>query len=290
MSDTTITSPQAAAGPGPTTPQAPPALTTGWEPEADLDPGDTVLRRFVLHVAAHFASAARLSGGRVDRTDAVALADVGRPSGFYNAAVLLRPPDPDGWDRALDTVEAFYGAGGTGEVLLFSPWPTPDLRARGWQLEGHPPLLVRQPSGPVPPPAAGVDVVAVHDTATLDDWGRVVVEGYPLRELQPYRPGTLLGAGVLDDPRWRLWVAYDRGAPVSVGTLFTSHGFAQFALGVTLPAARGRGIWYGLVRERLLAASDVLTGSLFSDDSRPGVEKLGFLPITRFTLWHRPRR
>jgi hypothetical protein len=28
---------------------------------------------------------------------------------------------------------------------------------------------------------------------------------------------------------------------------------------------------------------------VFSDMSRPGAEALGFLPITRFTLWHRPR-
>jgi hypothetical protein len=25
------------------------------------------------------------------------------------------------------------------------------------------------------------------------------------------------------------------------------------------------------------------------DMSRPGAEALGFLPVTRFTLWHRPR-
>ena len=28
---------------------------------------------------------------------------------------------------------------------------------------------------------------------------------------------------------------------------------------------------------------------VFSDMSRPSAEALGFLPVTRFTLWHRPR-
>lgn len=94
---------------------------------------------------------------------------------------------------------------------------------------------------------------------------------------------------LLADQRWRLWVGYDDDRPVSIGTLFVSHGFAQYALGVTLPEARGRGYWYGLVRERLLAEPHLVSGSLFSNDSRPGIERLGYLPITRFTLWQRTR-
>ncbi|HSJ43805.1 MAG TPA: hypothetical protein VK923_03880 [Euzebyales bacterium] len=43
------------------------------------------------------------------------------------------------------------------------------------------------------------------------------------------------------------------------------------------------------MRERLLAAPHLLAGGIFSDDSRPGIERLDFLPITRFTLWYRPR-
>jgi len=29
-------------------------------------------------------------------------------------------------------------AGGRGAVYLWSVWPTPDLRSRGWELDGHP--------------------------------------------------------------------------------------------------------------------------------------------------------
>ena len=72
--------------------------------------------------------------------------------------------------------------------------------------------------------------------------------------------------------------------------MFVSHGVAQLALGVSRPQARGRGFWYGLVRERLLAEPDLISGGVFSDDSRPGMERLGYLPITRFTLWQRARR
>ena len=66
----------------------------------------------------------------------------GRPCGFFNGAVLLRPPAD--WDAVMTRVEHFLG-GGLGQAHLWSAWPTPDLHHRGWRLSGHPPLLVRPP-------------------------------------------------------------------------------------------------------------------------------------------------
>lgn len=262
-------------------------LTTGWEP--DVAPGDTVLRRYVLHMASQLTSAAEAAGGRVERTSDVLCADSGHPTAFFNAAVLLRPPAPDGWDDVLDDIDGFYATSGTGTVLLWSPWATPDLRGRGWHLEGHPPLLVRPPGGQVPAAVDTVDVVEATDRRTFDDWTRTAIAGFPLRELQGRSNARLLDERLLDDPRWRFYVAYDRGAPAAAGTLFTDIGVAQLALATTLPHARGRGAWHALVRARLRAAPDLLAGGIFSDDSRPGIERLDFLPITRFTLWYRPR-
>jgi hypothetical protein len=64
------------------------------------------------------------------------------------------------------------------------------------------------------------------------------------------------------DTLQRLWVGYEQDEPVCVGSLIVEAGVAAFSLGVTL---------------------------VFSAMSRPGAEALGFLPICRFTLWHRPR-
>jgi hypothetical protein len=89
------------------------------------------------------------------------------------------------------------------------------------------PLPGSQPPPPGAPPGLRVERVAGVDG--LRDWERVAVDGFPYRELQPWRPGALLE---------------ELGLP---------------AVGV------------------------------FSDMSRPSAEALGFLPITRFTLWHRPR-
>ena len=205
-------------------------LCTGWEP--DLSPEDTVLRRFLLHLAEYFASAAAAAGATAVHHAGMAVADLGRPSGFFNSAVLLQPPAPDRWDGVLDSLDEAF-AHGTGDTYLWSAWPTPDLRPRGWQLTGHPPLLVRPPGGVLPPAAPGLEVREVRTPAGLEDWARVAVEGYPLDELSPYRPGSLLDERILRDLRWRFWVGYEDGRPVSIGTLFVSHGLAQLALGVT---------------------------------------------------------
>lgn len=71
--------------------------------------------------------------------------------------------------------------------LLISAWPTPDLRPHGLALLGHPPLMVRFP-GPVPASShPGVEVREVLDAGELAVAERVLVEGYPMPELEPLR-------------------------------------------------------------------------------------------------------
>jgi hypothetical protein len=225
----------------------------------------------------------------VVRRDEFAAADLGRPAAMHNAATLLRPLPFDRAGEVLDEVEGFF-EGGRGEAYLWSAWPTPDLRPRGWVLEGHPPLLLRTPGGgPVPSAPPGLRVERVSGAGGLRDWERVAVDGFPYRELQPYRPGVLLDERVLADGRLRLWVGYEDDRPVCVGSLFVDAGVASFSLGVTLPSARRRGYWAAMAGVRLVEAPDLPAVGVFSDLSRPSAEALGFLPITRFTLWHRPR-
>jgi hypothetical protein len=263
-------------------------LTDGWEP--DLPVGDTLLRRFLFNLAAFHEVPARAAEGRVLRHDELAAVDLGRPAAMHNAATLLRPLPFDRPGEVLDQVEGFFEGHGSGEVYLWSAWPTPDLRPRGWVLEGHPPLLVRPPGAqPVPPVPPGLRLDQVAGVAALRDWERVAVDGFPYRELQPYRPGTLLGEAVLADGRLRLWVGYEGDRPVCCGSLFVEAGVACFSLGVTLPEARRRGYWAAMAGVRLVDAPGLPSVGVFSDMSRPSAEAIGFLPVSRFTLWHRPR-
>ena len=261
----------------------PEELATGWE--SDLPVGDTVIRRYLHHWAAACEAFAVAAGGRAVTTPAYAAADYRRPSGYFNSATLLQPPAEGRWDEVVSAVEEFF-AGGHGEALLWSAWPTPDLRPRGWRLEGHPPVLVRPPAAAVPPPAApDVDVRVVSDTAGLRDWELVAVEGYPMPELEPVVPGVLAAASLLDDHRLGFRVGFEDDRAVSIGTSFVEHGLASLALGVTRPEARRAGHWQRHAIERLWVAPELWTAGVFSDFSRPGAEQLGFVPLQRLTLW-----
>jgi hypothetical protein len=115
------------------------------------------------------------AGARVLRTGELAAADRGRPAAMHNAATLLRPLPFDRPGATLDAVEGFFDGQGSGEAYLWSAWPTPDLRQRGWVLEGHPPLLLRPPGGSPPPPPVppGLRVERVTGVDGLRDWERV---------------------------------------------------------------------------------------------------------------------
>jgi uncharacterized protein (DUF486 family) len=259
-------------------------LTTGWEQHAPVE--DTLLRRYLFHNVALGQAFAVAAGGHALDSPDFGAADVRGPSGYWNAATLLRPPSD--WAQVLDEVERFF-ATGTGEALLWSPWPTPDLHPRGWRLSGHPPLLARPPVDLAPLPAAG-DVERVTTERGLVEWEQAAIAGYPLPELQPVSPGSLASPALLDDDRLAFYLGRTGdGATVSVSASFASHGIASLAFAATLPAARGQGHWHAHAVARLRANPSVWTLGVFSDFSRPLAERLGFVPLLRFTLWIRDR-
>lgn len=205
--------------------------------------GDTLVRRYVLNLAASFEAHAVAMGGRVVRYD-----DVGA-------------------------------------------WPTPDLRRRGWQLEGHPPLLIRPGGAPPPdrPEPQGLRIAPLTDAAGVRDWERVAVDGFPFPDIAAHLPGAIADQRLLADDRIGLWVGYADERPVVAGSLFVDAGIRHLTLGATLPQARLQGYSTAMACRRLRVRPDLPAAALFSDMSRPGAEALGFLPILRFTLWHRPR-
>jgi GNAT superfamily N-acetyltransferase len=262
-------------------------LETGWEPTTPG--GDTILRRSVLALAEERERSALGQGGRAVRSGRVSLADAGSPSPHLNSAVLLRPLAAPGADGLVEEVERFYAEGSGGAVLLFSPWPTPDLRGRGWELVGHPPLLLR-PTGGAPPPApAELEVERVAGARSLAAFEACLVEGYPLEELRPARPGCLYRPQALAGGRLRCWVGSVEGRPVSVAAAWVAHDLVEVVWVATLPAARRRGYGEALTWRAALTRPELPAILLASDAGRPLYERMGFLPLLRFTLWLRRR-
>ena len=100
-------------------------------------------------------------------------------------------------------------------------------------------MLLRPPgvrAGPPVPP--GLRVERVTGAGALRDWEQVAVDGFPYRELQPYRPGALLDeAGPGRRAAGCGSATSTTGQSASARCSWTP-GWRSFSLGVTLPEAR----------------------------------------------------
>jgi hypothetical protein len=247
------------------------ALRTGWEP--DTPSTDTLGLACLRAMADRAADWAEAVGGRVRREPGTVLADALSPCPFLNVAATATAPD-------VDTARTFAGFFPQGRpFVLISPHPTPDLGPAGLTPVGHPPLMVR-PAGPAaPPPPPGVTVTEVVDAAGLAVWDRVLAEGYPMPPSPA--PPALLGGPT------RFWLARVDGEPAAVTLSYTAHGVVDVEAVAALPAFRRRGVGAAVTWAATLA-DPVLPAVLLSSDAGRGVyESIGYLPVTRWTLWWR---
>lgn len=259
-----------------------PGLETGWN-DATPD-GDNVLLDTGRTMVAAYAELAHSRGARIERCDdlGLQLTDSGSLSPFGNQAHLLRPLGSAADARRLATeLTAFYERVDGGPYLMFSSWPTGDLREHGLTLAGHPPLMVC-PAPAVAAPPAGVTVRRVTTEAQLGDFEQTLVEAYPARELWPWAPNCFFSAGVLETA-WRLYVAYDDERPLAVAAGWTGARVTLVEMVATRSECRGRGL--GGAVTAAAAAGDRPAVLLASDDGRVVYARLGFVPVMRFTLW-----
>lgn len=257
-------------------------LTTGWEP--DLPPGDTLVRRAVLVHASWAPSVARSLDRpwrRTERWTAGRVSDVGTLS---NGVVVLRPLAEGEWTEVLREVSDVLPP--PVPFLLVSPFPTPDLRAHGLTLLGHPPLMARLPGGEAPPAPDGVRVLEVGSAEELAAAERVLVEGFPMPEVQPLQRGSVLAPGLLDQST-RVWLGLLDDAPVAVAAGHVAHDAVLVEYVATLPVARGRGAGAAVTWAATLAAPGLPAVLIASDDGRPVYERMGFLAVERWTAWMR---
>jgi GNAT superfamily N-acetyltransferase len=263
---------------------AEPGLRAGWEPDTPV--GDTAIRRFVTNWVSASASPVTAMGGECRADDAFAAANLGRPAGFFNSATLLVPMGDDTVDPTMAAINGFYAGTSPGEVLLFSAWPTPDLREHGWQLEGHPPVMLRAPGPPATARSSDLDVTEVGDATALRAFEEVAIRGYPLDGTDS-RPGGFVDEAVLADGRMRCWVGWHQGRPVGAAATFVDAGINGVTLVATLPEHRRRGFGEAITWPATLAEPELPAMLLSSDPGRPLYERMGYVALVRFTVWHR---
>jgi hypothetical protein len=148
-------------------------------------------------------------------------------------------------------------------------------------------FVVRAPAPVTATARAGVEVRDVTTVDELHALERVAVEGYPLDEAKGLPPGSVFSETLLESPI-TLRIGSVDGEPVSGAAALDAHGVVNLCFAATLPAGRRRGVWSALVWARVNQAPDHAAVAFTSDDSRPGFVRMGFLPVTRFTLLARP--
>jgi GNAT superfamily N-acetyltransferase len=270
-------------------------LRTGWESGAPA--GDSLTRAFLLNSAESLVSPVRAMGGRVLANDALVATDLGRQTAYLNSVTSLQPLNEQNLDEVLSQIDEFYGFGSSvselsklsGVVMLWSAWPTPDLRARGWNLAGHPPLHLLPAGAVAPPDPPELDIRPVTDKTNLEVFEETAIVGFPFSDLLPYQPGSIFDERVLPDTRMRRWVGWVDGKSVGLSASFIDAGVINVALVATLPEARGKGYGAALTWRAALAEPGLPAMLLSSDMGRPIYDRMGFLPLYRFTLWYRDR-
>lgn len=251
--------------------------------------GDNVLHDTGLLMAAAYAGLGRTAGGHVvdDPELGVYAMDLHSPSLFGNQAHLTRPIRDHEVPALVGALRAAYQPGG-GSYLVFSSWPTPDLRPHGFTLAGHPPLMLRPPGpldgGTAPAPAEGLRVKRAETERDLGDSERTLVEGYPVPELQPWTPNCFYPAAALDTG-WQFYVGYEGERPVATAGAWVGERLTLVEMVATRPECRGRGYGAAVTAAATLADPSKPAVLLSSDPGRPVYERLGYVPLLRFTLW-----
>lgn len=211
--------------------------------------------------------------------------DLGRPAGYWNSATVVRPLGTDGWAHVLDEIDRFFAEPERPRSLeLFSPFPTPDLRQRGWELGGHPPAMWL-PAGPPRSPAhARVEVRAVRDEGALREWAVSAASWFPI----PGAGADLVTLALLGHSDIDLFVGRVDDEPVSISSSVLAHGTNAIPLVATDPNARGRGFGSAATWAAARSRAGRPTVLLASDDGQPVYRRMGFVPLSRWTLWTRP--
>lgn len=237
---------------------------------------------------------ARAAGVRYER-----VASVVRSVGLWNVVLAWDLPDLDAAEDAVAQQAAYARAAGIQlEWKLFQhdrPAGLASILERaGFVADESETFMVLDLAGAADDVApvgeqvdsARVDVRRVVDAAGVYDFVGVTTEAFGRDDIGS-APAYIESLG---DPTLQLYVAYRDGRAASAGRLNLPEGrpFASMWGGSTVPELRGLGLYRALVARRAAEARRRGYRFLTTDareTSRPILERVGFVGLTRITGW-----
>lgn len=257
--------------------------------DARTPDGDNLLLDFGRAERALWSSWGTSMGAHIGHDDELGATwvDSGSPSVFGNPVLWSRPVDGPAAEALVRQQSEAFAARGGGPYLLYSAFPTPDLRPYGLRPVGHPPFMVRVPGLAQVARVAPADLTVVRAATKqqLDDFERVLLEAYPVPDLLPWQHGSFLAPELLDHGAWHLFVGYSDGIPVATAASFVTGHVVDVTLVTCRPEFRGRGFGSAVTQVAADVDRDKTAALIASDDGQPVYRSLGFRALTRFTLW-----
>jgi hypothetical protein len=257
-------------------------LPDAWD--AGLPADDNLIKQYVLGYAELMEAMATALGWPAVRTDRFVAVDATTPFPFQNCVVPLRPFGTDEVDDVIGEAEAFFRARDGGPFLLFGGFPIPDLAERGWGLMGHPPLMLRPAGGEAPPLPEGLEVSRVRSVEELEEFTTTLVEAFPVPDLAGLPLGGY-GPPLIDVDGWNMWVGRIEGRAVATAGAWVHGGLVDVEWISARPETRGRGIGAAVTWAATMADPSRPAMLIASDLGQPVYERMGYLRLTRFTLW-----
>lgn len=258
-------------------------LATGWERDATPD---TLLRAYTDGFAGMCSHIALGAGGRVEHTEHLLLADAGSPAAYLNAAIVTTPLVDADVDAVIAEAQQFFAAASGGPWLLLAPTPIPDLRHLGLGLVGHPPFMVRGVGGARRDPPPDLEILEVTAAEDLHRLERACIDFYPMPEVAGRAAGSVFPVEALlagEEYRWLLGLV--DGRPVGTAMAHASTEAVHVEWITSDPSRRGRGYGEAMTWAATLVWPDRPATLISSDDGRPTYERMGYLPVSRVTLW-----
>jgi len=162
------------------------------------------------------------------------------------------------------------------------------------QLDLAPLGLTREPARPCfwrttssvgdPPVAADLEILEVTSADVLADFEATSAMGFRGSAVQRF---AWHAPGVLDDPRFRLWLGKVDGRGVGAAMAYIDDDLIGIYGVTVVPSARRRGYGAALTWRAIQADPQVPAALHPSDMARAMYQRLGFAPIGHFSAWHR---